>query len=119
MYRDIDLKKLTWICRPKMYAESGGKLILETEPFTDLKPAGKSAEAIELSFSPEGSFCFTMRVDFDYHAVFDQCGMILYNGKEPGLPVPGTGRFQGCGQDFLEGFLRDLCRVVFPVGSAG
>ncbi|MCR4950034.1 MAG: DUF1349 domain-containing protein [Solobacterium sp.] len=80
--RQIDLKNLKWICRPQRYAEIGGKLILETEPFTDLRPAGKSAEAIELSFSPEGSFCFTMRVDFDYQGVFDQCGMILYNGKE-------------------------------------
>jgi regulation of enolase protein 1 (concanavalin A-like superfamily) len=78
--RHIDPRDLVWICRPQLYLLSSDKVVLETEPFTDLKPAGKSAEAIELSLAVKGSFCFTMRSDFRYRSQFDQCGMILYEG---------------------------------------
>ncbi len=82
MLKRIDPRQLTWICQPKLYILSSDKLLIETEPFTDLHPHGNSAEAIELSLVPKGSFCFSARVDFEYHEQFDQCGLILYeNGK--------------------------------------
>ena len=108
MPRKVDPRQLKWICRPKLYIQREDKLILETEPFTDLKPAGNSAEAIELSFEPEGSFCFTMRVDFDFHAVFDQCGMILYNGSE---------RKALFGTECRDDEITELSCTVFPGGN--
>jgi regulation of enolase protein 1 (concanavalin A-like superfamily) len=78
MIKRIDPRQLTWICAPKLYILSSDKIVIETEPFTDLRPNGKSAEAVELSLVPKGSFCFSARVDFDFHRPFDQCGLILY-----------------------------------------
>lgn len=78
MIKRIDPRQLTWICQPKLYILASDKIMIETEPYTDLRPDGRSAEAVELSLVPKGSFCFSMRVDFDYREQFDQCGLILY-----------------------------------------
>jgi regulation of enolase protein 1 (concanavalin A-like superfamily) len=80
MKRRIDPRQLIWVTQPELYILSSDKLMIETEPFTDLRPAGGSAEAVELSIMPKGSFCFSARVDFDYRHSFDQCGFILYEG---------------------------------------
>ncbi len=82
MIKRIDPRQLTWICAPKLYILSSDKIVIETEPFTDLRPNGKSAEAVELSLVPKGSFCFSARVDFDFHRPFDQCGLILYEEEK-------------------------------------
>ena len=81
MLKRIDPRQLTWVCQPKLYILSSDKLLIETEPFTELKPQGNSAEAVEMSIMPKGSFCFSARVDFNYHNSFDQCGFILYEGE--------------------------------------
>lgn len=82
MLKRIDPRQLTWICRPELYILSSDKLLIETEPFTELKPMGGSAEAVEMSIMPTGSFHFTGRVDFEYHHTADQCGLILYEGDQ-------------------------------------
>ena len=81
MRNKIDPRKLKWIYQPKLFVQDEDKLVLETEPFTDLRPAGRGAEAIELSILPQGSFCFSARVDFDFKNTFDQCGLMLYLGE--------------------------------------
>ena len=78
----IDPRQLEWICKPKLFVQSADKVVLETEPFTDLKPAGRSAEAVELSLDTHGSFCFVIRSDFEFSGLFDQCGIIIYVGNE-------------------------------------
>ena len=80
--RHVDPRDLMWICKPQLYLQNTDKIVLETEPFTDLKPAGKSAEAIELSLEPNGSFCFSMKSEFSFRGPFDQCGMIIYEGDK-------------------------------------
>ena len=82
MLKRIDPRQLTWVCQPKLYILSSDKLLIETEPFTELKPQGNSAEAVEMSIMPKGSFCFSARVDFNYHNSFDQCGFILYDDEK-------------------------------------
>lgn len=80
MRKRIDPRQLTWVCQPEFYILSSDKLMIETEPFTDLRPHGGSAEAVEMSIMPKGSFCFSARVDFEYRHSSDQCGLILYEG---------------------------------------
>ena len=81
MRKRIDPRSLTWVCAPQLYILSSDKIVVETEPHTDLKPAGGSAEAVELSVIPNGNFCFSARVEFEYRDAFDQCGLILYEDE--------------------------------------
>lgn len=78
----IDTNNLIWIHKPQRYILSEDKVILETEPFTDFSGGHQSAEAIQLSLPPMSVFCFTVRVDFDFCGQFDQCGIVVYEGKE-------------------------------------
>lgn len=78
----INPKTLKWVHKPEMYIVKENKIILETEPHTDLIRGGSSAEAIELAVVPKGSFCFTAKVEYKYSAMFDQCGLTVYRGDE-------------------------------------
>lgn len=79
--KKIDANNLKWIHKPERYILTADKVILETEPFTDFSGGHESAEAIQLSLQPNGSFCFTVRVDFAFSRQFDQCGIVLYEGE--------------------------------------
>ena len=102
--KHIDPRDLAWICKPQLYLQNSDKVVLETEPFTDLKPAGRSAEAIELSLETNGSFCFTMRCDFQFRNAFDQCGMIVYEGER---------RKAICGTECRDAFTTCLKCIVY------
>lgn len=78
----IDPRNLIWVQQPKLYIATEEKIILETEPFTDLHPSKPGAEAIQLSLEAKGSFCFSIRSDFEYQNPFDQCGIVIYKGKK-------------------------------------
>ena len=82
MKKRLDPREMEWICEPKLYITGSDRIVIETEPYTDILPAGNSAEAIELNIAPKGSFCFEVRVDFEFHGLLDQCGISLYQGKE-------------------------------------
>ena len=82
MNDEIDATQLEWVHKPERYIISKEKVILETEPFTSLIKGKKGAEAIELSLKSLDSFCFTVRVDFEFQGQFDQCGIVLYSGKK-------------------------------------
>lgn len=77
----IDANQLKWIRKPERYIVRRDSVILETEPYTDLRGHRHGAEAVELSLKPDGYFMFTVRVDFSYQGKFDQCGILLYNGS--------------------------------------
>lgn len=76
----VNLEEMTWLCKPRLYLLDKDRIVIETEPFTDLRPAGMSAEAVELKLPARGSFCFRVKTQFVYRNVFDQCGLILYEG---------------------------------------
>ncbi len=89
MSEQLNVKKLEWIHKPERYILNKDKVILETEPFTEVFGKKPGAEAIEMSMQPKGNFCFTVRTDFAFHDVLDQCGIMLYDGKKRVL-VCGT-----------------------------
>ena len=72
---------LQWVHKPKLYIQNEDSVVIETEPFTSLRPQGKGAEAKELYLIPNGNFHFTVRVDYRFSKPFDQCGLLLYNGN--------------------------------------
>jgi regulation of enolase protein 1 (concanavalin A-like superfamily) len=82
MDKMINLKKLQWTQKPKYFVQKSDRIMIETEPHTDLPPYGRGAEAKDLIVTPGGSFHMTVRCDFTYHEPFDQCGLVLYNGEE-------------------------------------
>ena len=82
MFTRVDPRTLKWVHKPELYIVKEDRIVLETEPYTDIIPSRKGAEAIQMALVPKGNFCFTMRVDYKYHAMFDQCGLILYKGDE-------------------------------------
>ncbi len=82
MKKEINAKELEWIHKPERYIVDKEKVVLETEPYTDISGKRPGAEAIELSLQPKGNFRFTVRADFEYHDVLDACGILLYDGKK-------------------------------------
>lgn len=133
MKRRIDPGKLEWITKPNLYIVNSDRILIETEPFSELIPAGSSAEAIELSLSPKGSFCFTIRTDYEYRSQFDQSGVTVYCGDER-IAVSGTeyrnkeiqtlkcvvyhsGRGDQSGRDISSGIRRMYYRIWYRAGA--
>ena len=70
------MTRLRWVKRPRLSVSTPDKLIVETEPFSDLKKDGTCIEAI---MPVEGkTFCLSARCDFNYKNALDQCGLVLY-----------------------------------------
>ena len=107
MLKHIDPRQLTWVCQPELFILSSDRLVIETEPHTNLRPDGRSAEAVELSIMPKGSFCFSARIDFEYRGVFDQCGLILYEGDRRKMIL---------GTEYMDRELTRLSSIVFHGG---
>ncbi|MBR2812791.1 MAG: DUF1349 domain-containing protein [Solobacterium sp.] len=78
----VSPRSLMWISKPALYIQNGDRLVLETEPYTDLSENSHSAEAIELNLSPQGNFNFTLKCEYAYRQQFDQCGLVIYSGKK-------------------------------------
>ena len=55
MKKRLDPREMEWICEPKLYITGSDRIVIETEPYTDILPAGNSAEAIELNIAPKGN----------------------------------------------------------------
>ncbi|MBR2067604.1 MAG: DUF1349 domain-containing protein [Solobacterium sp.] len=68
--------------QPKLFILNKDSLVVETEPFTDLRPMGNGAEAVEMRMLPKGNFSFSLRIQYDFKNTFDQCGITLYEGKK-------------------------------------
>ncbi|MCR5795450.1 MAG: DUF1349 domain-containing protein [Solobacterium sp.] len=133
MKRRIDPGKLQWITKPELYITNSDRILIETEPFSELIPAGSSAEAIELSLSPKGSFCFTIRTEYEYRRPFDQCGITVYAQNER-IAVAGTeyrdremqclkcivfhdGRGDQSGRDISSGIRKMYYRIWYRAGA--
>lgn len=79
----FDISKTFWICKPKNYSILNDKIIIKTEPNTDLWQ--KTYYNFEhdnvpalLTNTDEKYFSFTLKTSFDSKKQFDQCGVIIY-----------------------------------------
>ena len=82
MTKEVKTDAFTWIHKPSLYIQDEEKFILETEPFTEFNPKDATYAPIELYFDVEAPFMFTMKVEYHYNTVFDQCGMVFYTDHE-------------------------------------
>ncbi len=76
----LNFEKLIWIHEPQLYLCRDDKLLIETDPFSELNARFGRLEAAEMLIPVSGNFRFEGKVEFSYDCAFDQCGFVLYNG---------------------------------------
>lgn len=83
----LDINKLEWIREPKQYDITDNKIIIVTEPKTDLWQRtyygfqNDSAPVLQIK-SKEKYFSFVVKTEFDSKRRFDQCGVVMYLNSE-------------------------------------
>lgn len=83
----IDIKKLEWIREPKKYNISEDKIIIFTEPKTDLWQRtyygfqNDNAPVLQIK-SNKKYFSFIVKTEFESKKRFDQCGIVMYLNSE-------------------------------------
>lgn len=83
----FDIKKLEWIRKPKQYNISENKIIIITEPETDLWQRtyygfqNDNAPVLQIK-SNEKFFSFVVKTEFNSKRRFDQCGIVMYLDSE-------------------------------------
>lgn len=103
----IRARDFKWLSKPERYILQEHKVILETEPFTNLGKKKEGSRAAELVLDSRDSFRFTVKVEFDYQKPFDQCGILLYQ-KDKKIAV--------CGAKLHNDAVDELECVVFHKG---
>lgn len=79
----FDVNKLEWIRKPKKYNISENKIIIVTEPKTDLWQRtyygfqNDNAPVLQIK-SNEKYFSFVVKTEFESKKRFDQCGIVMY-----------------------------------------
>ncbi|MBZ9691766.1 DUF1349 domain-containing protein [Clostridium sp. M14] len=77
----------SWIFEPKTYIISDEKIVIKTEPGTDLWQRtyygfqNNNAPALLVS-TKEKEFSFVVKTQFDSNHRFDQCGVIIYQDSD-------------------------------------
>jgi uncharacterized protein len=83
---DNFLEKATWKNESSLNVIVDEKVIIETDPGTDLWQRSyygfQNDNAPMLQTETLDNFTFSFRVDFDYKHRFDQCGVIVYMNSE-------------------------------------
>jgi len=80
----FDIARLVWTRPPKIFSLADTRIVIETEPHTDLWQRtyygfrNDNAPVLQLE-TDEEFFSFTVKTDFSgSHHRFDQCGIVLY-----------------------------------------
>lgn len=78
----MDFSKAKWTNPPKQYTVSYDSVSITTEPETDLWQRSfygfRNDNAPALQVETDQNFTFTSKASFQYNALFDQCGLIIY-----------------------------------------
>ena len=83
----FDIKKLEWTRKPKQYNINQDKIIIVTEPKTDLWQRtyygfqNDNAPVLQIK-SNEKYFSFIVKTEFNSKRRFDQCGIVMYLNSE-------------------------------------
>lgn len=102
MEKKIDMTRLEWVHKPALSVVTPDRLIVETEPFSDLRKYGTCTEAV---MPVKGkTFCLSVRCDFNYRNALDQCGLVLYEENQRKAVV---------GMEYHDGELSELASNVY------
>ena len=78
----IDFTAGKWLNRPQSFQLTSALLAITTEPDTDLWQRSyygfRNDNAPALLLSKDDNFTLTARASFQYQALFDQCGLLIY-----------------------------------------
>ena len=78
MSDNLDPSTLHWMRRPSMYTISDERLVLETEPYTSFQSLSyDSTDAFGMTLDPMDQFCFSVRMDYHFRGLEDECGILL------------------------------------------
>jgi len=81
-----DFTKGTWLHKPEQFEVTKESVAITTAPDTDFWQRSyygfRNDNAPALQIESDQNFTFTAKVRFDYHARFDQCGLIIYLDSE-------------------------------------
>ena len=83
----FDVKQLTWVREPKKYHMDEKKIMIVTEPHTDLWQRtyyhfrNDNAPVLQMK-TKEQQFSFVVKTEFDSKHRFDQCGVVVYLDSE-------------------------------------
>lgn len=83
----FDIKKLEWTRKPKQYNINQDKIIIVTEPKTDLWQRtyygfqNDNAPVLQIK-SNDKYFSFIVKTEFNSKRRFDQCGIVMYLNSE-------------------------------------
>ena len=82
----VDFTNGKWIFEPKKYEVSSDTVSITTEAETDFWQRSyygfRNDNAPALQVETGENFTFTTKVNFEYHAQFDQCGLVIYLDSE-------------------------------------
>lgn len=82
MMKKVDISKMEWINKPLHTLVSKSKVIMETEPYTNIwsetyyHVTQNNPHALVLPI--ERDFTFVARVDYKFNKKYDQAGLIIY-----------------------------------------
>jgi len=78
----IDFTQARWVYEPKFHKVTTDRVEIKTEPGTDFWQRTyygfRNDNAPALLIDSSDNFTFCAKVSFDYRALFDQCGLIIY-----------------------------------------
>jgi len=81
-----DFTSGNWIFEPKEGSVNSDSISITTEPETDFWQRTyygfRNDNAPALQIESDDNFTFTTKVSFNYHTLFDQCGVIIYIDSE-------------------------------------
>jgi regulation of enolase protein 1 (concanavalin A-like superfamily) len=83
---NIDFTTARWINKPKRFEVTRQQVKITTEPHTDFWQRTyygfRNDNAPALLIESADNFTFTTRVTFEYQAMFDQCGLVIYLDRD-------------------------------------
>ena len=81
---NMKMNKGKWLKKSRLFVIKEDSLILETEPFTTIH---KDNSAAEIIYEIPKNFILTIRTDYFYQNIFDECGLTIYEESKRKLVV--------------------------------
>lgn len=83
---NFSITNLRWINKPERFHIDDEKIIITTQPGTDLWQNTmygiNKANSPALTISTANDFCFVVKGEFESNVEYDQCGVIIYINEE-------------------------------------
>ena len=86
MTSSVEFTEATWINEPQNHEVTADQVRIVTEPNTDFWQRSyygfRNTNAPALLLNRADNFTFTVKAEYDYQGLFDQCGVIVYLDPE-------------------------------------